>query len=139
MILTVDTNVLVRAAMMEDPVQSPRAALLLHESEGIVVPLVALCEFVWVLRSGYRRSPDAIAASITSLLASSDVVTDRAAVDAGLAAMKAGGDFADGVICHTGAKAGGEVFASFDRVALKLAAAGGQRTLDLNGGPPPLA
>ena len=46
------------------------------------------------------------------------VTTDLPAVEAGLAALRAGGDFADGVIAHQGEALGGAVFASFDRRAV---------------------
>ena len=42
------------------------------------------------------------------------VVTDAPAVEAGLAALRAGGDFADGGIASQGERLGGAVFASFD-------------------------
>lgn len=40
------------------------------------------------------------------------VVTDLPAVEAGLTPLRAGGDFADGVIAHQGEALGGTVFAS---------------------------
>jgi predicted nucleic-acid-binding protein len=45
---------------------------------------------------------------------------DRAAVEAGLASLRAGGDFADGVIAHEGRRMGADVFVSFDRRAVAL-------------------
>lgn len=47
-------------------------------------------------------------------------VTDRPAVEAGLALMRAGGDFGDGVIAYQGFAMGGAAFASFDREAVLL-------------------
>jgi predicted nucleic-acid-binding protein len=47
---------------------------------------------------------------------------DRPSVDAGLAVLKAGGDFADGVIAHGGNWLGGETFVSFDKKAISLIA-----------------
>ncbi len=132
MSVTADTNVLVRAAMMDDPIQSPRAARLLGDAEAVVATPVALCEFVWVLRAVYRQDTASIAAAIGRLLSASKVRTDRAAAEAGLAVLEAGGDFADGIIAHTGAAAGGERFASFDRKALKSVADTGRPTIDLN-------
>jgi predicted nucleic-acid-binding protein len=41
-------------------------------------------------------------------------------VEAGLAQLEAGGDFADGVIAHQGQWLGGDVFVSFDRQAVGL-------------------
>jgi len=53
---------------------------------------------------------------------------DRPAVDAGIAVLEAGGDFADGVIAFEGRRLGGVVFTSFDRTAVELIAATGGAT-----------
>ena len=50
---------------------------------------------------------------IRSLLDSATVQVDRPAVEAGLAVLEAGGNFADGVIAFDGRRLGGEVFVSF--------------------------
>jgi predicted nucleic-acid-binding protein len=55
-----------------------------------------------------------------------NVTLNRPAVEAGLAMMDAGGDFADGVIAYEGAWLGGETFLSFDKQAVKLLQAQGQ-------------
>jgi predicted nucleic-acid-binding protein len=49
-----------------------------------------------------------------------NVVLNRPAVEAGLAVLEAGGDFADGVIAFDGQWLGGETFVSFDKKAVKL-------------------
>jgi predicted nucleic-acid-binding protein len=51
---------------------------------------------------------------------------NRPAVEAGLAVLEAGGDFADGAIAHEGSWLGGETFVSFDKKAVALLAAQGQ-------------
>ena len=126
--ITADTNVLVRAAVRDDPRQARVAARVLASAEIIAVPLPVLCEFVWVLLSRYNRTTEEIAASIRELAESANVRLDRPAVDAGLAVLEAGGDFADGVIAFEGRRFGGSVFASFDRVAVELIAATGAET-----------
>lgn len=130
--VTADTNILVRAAMMDDEVQSPRAARLLVDADIVVVTLVSLCEFAWVMRRVYKQGDGEMAAAIRRLIAVPKIRTDRPAVEAGLAVLEAGGDFADGVVAHCGAANGGDVFASFDRRALELVAKGGRAVLDLN-------
>jgi predicted nucleic-acid-binding protein len=55
-----------------------------------------------------------------------NVVVNRPAVDAGLALLEAGGDFADGVIAYEGSWLGAEVFVSFDKNAVKLMEAQGE-------------
>jgi predicted nucleic-acid-binding protein len=128
--ITADTNVLVRAAVMDDPTQSALAVAALLEAELVAVTLPALCEFVWVLMRGYKRSAAEVAAALRKLAASASVAVDRPAVEAGLALLESGGDFADGVIAFEGRRAGGGVFTSFDRDAVaRIAASGGETRL----------
>jgi predicted nucleic-acid-binding protein len=126
--ITVDTSVLVRAAVLDDPKQGKLAADLLRGADVIAVSLPALCEFAWVMARGYGRTSDEVLGMIRSLLESSNVRVDRLAVDAGLTALMAGGDFADGVIAFEGRRLGGDVFASFDRKAIRLIAGTGAAT-----------
>ena len=126
--VTVDTNILVRAAVRDDEEQGDAAAALLRDAELIAVPLPCLCEFVWVLRRVYRIEQPDISAAIRALLSAANVTVNRPAVDAGLAIFEAGGDFADGLIAYEGRWLGGEVFASFDKKAVALIARQGQPT-----------
>jgi predicted nucleic-acid-binding protein len=126
--ITADTNVLVRASVLDDRGQAELAIALLREAEIVAVPLPALCEYAWVLRQAYRRTPTEVAGYIRNLTESPNVLTDQPAVDAGLSFLDAGGDFADGVIAFTGRQLGGEVFASFDRRAVELVVAAGGET-----------
>jgi len=119
--VTADTNVLVRAAVGDDPVQSPAAARALRAASLIAVTNPALCEFVWVLSRAYKRSAADIAGAIRRLLAADNVAANRLAVEAGLAFLEAGGDFADGVIAYEGTQLGADVFLSFDADAVALA------------------
>lgn len=118
--LTVDTNVLVRAVVRDDPVQAKVAAKVLTQAELIAVALPCLCEFVWVLRKVYEFEAADAAAAIRALLSTANVVLNRPAVEAGLAVLDAGGDFADGVIAYEGNWHGGESFVSFDKKAVAL-------------------
>lgn len=126
--MTADTNVLVRATVADDPDQARIAMELLGEAELVAMPLAALCEFVWVTRRSYRRSAREVADVIRTWLASPTVRVDRSAVEAGLAVLDSGGDFADGIIAFEGRRLGGTVFASFDRRATELIAAVGGET-----------
>jgi len=78
------------------------------------------CEFVWVLRRGYKKSASEISAAIHRLTKSVNVVVNRPAVEAGLAVLEAGGDFADGIIAHEGNWLGAEELVSFDAKAVSL-------------------
>lgn len=115
-----DTNILVRAVTQDDPVQGPLARKLVTTAGLVAVTLPALCEFCWVLRSAYKFGGEDLAAAIRLLLDADNVAIDRQAVDAGLAVLDAGGDFADGIIAHGGQWLGGETFVSFDQKAVTL-------------------
>ena len=124
--VTVDTNVLVRAITDDDPRQSRIAKAELAQAEIIALAVPALCELVWVLSRGYRVPLTEIAEAMRRLIGSANVVVDRPAVEAGLAVMDAGGDFADGIIAHEGHQLGADIFISFDRQAVRLFQARGE-------------
>ena len=126
--VAVDTNVLVRAVVRDDPVQAKLAAKVLTEAELIAVALPCLCEFVWVLLRVYDFHPSDAATAIRALLAATNVEVNRPAVEAGLSVLDAGGDFADGVIAYEGNWLGGKTFVSFDKKAVALLTAQGQST-----------
>ena len=123
--VAVDTNVLVRAAVHDDPAQAGIAIKVLTDAELIAVALPCLCEFVWVLLRIYSFQPSDAAAAIRALLATANVEVNRPAVEAGLSVLEAGGDFADGVIAYEGNWLGGETFVSFDKKAVSLLTAQG--------------
>ena len=125
--VSADTNVLIRAAVQDDLHQARRAAKILAEADLVAVPVPVLCEFVWVLRRGYRKSATDVSDAIRRLMRSPNVVMNRTAVEAGLSALDAGGDFADGVIAHEGEWLGAEEFVSFDSKAVSLLQAQGSR------------
>ena len=118
--ITVDTNVLVRASVQDDEDQAVRAARVLQEAELIAVPLSVLCEFVWVLSRGYKKSVEDIAGAIRQLRNTVNVVMDEPAVEAGLQVLNAGGDFADGVIAYEGEFLGADKLVSFDKKAVSI-------------------
>lgn len=124
--VAVDTNVLVRAVVRDDPAQASVAAKVLTDAELIAVALPCLCEFVWVLLSVYDFQPSDAATAIRALIAAANVEVNRPAVEAGLSVLEAGGDFADGVIAYEGNWLGGETFISFDKKAVALLTAQGQ-------------
>ena len=118
--ITVDTNVLVRAAVQDDEVQAVQAASVLQEAELIAVPLPVLCEFVWVLNRGYKKPVVDIVSAIHQLMNTVNVVINEPAVEAGLQALNAGGDFADGVIACEGEFLGAACLVSFDKKAISI-------------------
>jgi predicted nucleic-acid-binding protein len=125
--ITADTNILLRAAVRDDPSQAKAAANALRSADLVAVPIAALCEFVWVMRRIYKKQPSEVAESIRSLTNSANVTMDRPAVEAGLALLDAGGDFADGAIAHEGHWLGADEFVSFDKQAVTLLKSQGVR------------
>jgi predicted nucleic-acid-binding protein len=129
--ITVDTNVLVRALVQDDPEQAQAAAAVLEQAELVAVPLPVLCELVWVLRRVYQFSTAECSRAIRVLISSRSVVVDRPAVELGLALLDAGGDFADGVIAMAGSALGSEQLVTFDRKAAALLEQCGQKVVTL--------
>ena len=125
--IVADTNVLLRAAVRDDPTQTQPAANALRTADLVAIPVAALCEFVWVMRSGYKRPPAEVAHSIRALIDSENVVTNRLAVEAGLEFLDRGGDFADGAIAYEGERLGADEFVSFDVKAVSLLQSQGKR------------
>lgn len=117
--ITADTNVLVRAIVADEPKQARIAQAALGKADLIAITPTTLCEFVWVLSRGYNIPLSDIASAIRRLLASANVEVNRPAVEAGLALLSQGGDFADGIIAFEGASLGATTFASFDKEAVR--------------------
>ena len=123
-----DTNVLLRAIVGDDAKQSRAAIRALEQAETVVVSQHALCELVWVLDRSYGVSRANIAATIRQLRDTKNVALERPVMDAGLAVLDAGGDFADGVIAYEGTWLGGEIFVSFDKKAVASLSTQGHKT-----------
>ena len=122
-----DTNVLVRYVMQDDPRQSPRATRLIESltaEEPGFVPVVTLVELVWVLSGSYGLDRKQVATVLGTLLRSKELVVDGAELVA--QALKRysaeGADFADALIERIAAAAGCSVTMTFDAGAVKAAA-----------------
>jgi predicted nucleic-acid-binding protein len=121
-----DTNVLVRYLVQDDPVQSPKATEVierrLSEENPGFVSLVAIAETVWVFDRVYGLSDHEVATAIERTL-QTDVllVENEQEVFAAMVALRDGnGSFADGLIGALGAGAGCACTLTFDRKALRL-------------------
>lgn len=120
MSFVVDTNVLLRYYLGDDPQQQKAAASTLEGAEPVFITNEIVLEFVWVLLRGYKIPRLQVISAVRSLLHIKDAKLDDLAIHAGLAFLEAGGDFADGVIAHEGGKQGGDIFVSVDRRAVRL-------------------
>ena len=128
--ITADTNVLLRTLLRDNEDQAAAAETVLSRATSIAIPIPVLCELVWVLKRGYGHTDDRITEAIQAIRGIDAVVTDEAAVDAGLAALRGGADFADGAIACQGKQLGGAVFVSFDRAAVANLLASGAKAAE---------
>ena len=79
--IALDTNVLVRYIVQDDPTQAAAANRLIEgecskETPGFV-NLIVLCEVVWVLGRGYRYSRNIVLDVLRQLLSSSELKVER--------------------------------------------------------------
>jgi predicted nucleic-acid-binding protein len=125
-VIGLDTNVLVRYVMQDDPRQSPKANRLIESLRGDdpgFVPVVVLVELVWVLGAGYKLSREQLAVVLETLLRSKELAIDHAElVMQALARFKSSSaDFSDALIERMAAAAGCEATFTFDAGAIKSA------------------
>lgn len=119
-----DTNVLVRYVMQDDPKQAPKATKIIEsltqEVPGML-PVVVLVEFVWVLGSCYELNRSQIAHAIDGILRTREFVIERSEqVRQALRIFQAGSaDFADCLIERSASHAGCEKIVTFDVAAAK--------------------
>lgn len=118
--ITADTNVLLRLILADDEAQSIAAVEAMENASVVAISVHSLCELAWVMQRLYGTARPDIAAAIRGLIEAENAVVNRAAVEAGLALLDAGGDFADGVIAFDGRFLGGDTFVSFDEKAVSL-------------------
>lgn len=119
-----DTNVLLRYFLNDDPVQSPLARRLmgsLTSTDPGWVGLPVVLEFVWVLTGKNRAQRGSIAAIIEQLLAQDIVIVEKAEVVA-LAARRfrfSRAGFADCLIAASAKAAGCSRTVTFDRIGAR--------------------
>ncbi len=116
----VDTNVLVRVALGDDPVQSASATSLLKkyvQARKLFVASYAILEMAWVLK-GKGRTRHQICEAIYNLLDSPGVmVGQRDVILNAVEKYRTGkADFGDYLILSEGEASGAKRLASFDRV-----------------------
>ena len=119
-----DTNVLVRYIMQDDPKQTALANKLIEgltEASPGYVALVAIVELVWVLESAFRLTRRQVTDALRNLLSVSVFKVDRVAVVSSALRSYAEGsaDIADCLIERSSALAGCRCTMTFDRAAGK--------------------
>lgn len=122
----IDTNILLRLWLNDDPAQSKRIDQLLAEHGGLpgslLVTDVVLVEAVWTLKSAFEQDKHAQSIAVRSLLEETAFAfEDREAVAAALTLFDSGSyGFADCLVVAKHARQGCDFTATFDRGMRKL-------------------
>ncbi len=121
-----DTNVLVRYLVQDDPGQSRKASQLIsrectRETPGFI-SRIALCELVWVLESAYGYSKETIAGVLEKVLRTSQFQVEdvQAAWTAFRLYRKGKADFADCLLGTVNHHHGCDRTVTFDQQAGRL-------------------
>src|SRR5208282_565788 len=120
-----DTNVLLRYLVQDDPAQSLRATEIVERRLTRRVPgfvsLVSILEIVWVLGSLYKRSRLEIAGHVEMILAADtlEVQNEQEVYQAVVALRNGTGTFEDALIGGLGAWRGCSATLTFDQNAAK--------------------
>ena len=115
----IDTNVIVRFLTADDPKQAQAARNVIEAGEIFIGTTVAL-DTEWVLRAGYRFSPNQIAAALRGVGGLAGVTLEEPAeVAQALDWMGEGMDFADAL--HLARSGRCSAFVTFDRKLAKSA------------------
>ncbi len=121
-----DTNVLIRFFVVDDPLQNRKAIQLVQsfstQSQGFIT-LVCLAEFVWVLRNYYRQPKTVVLQWLTRLIESGNIALEnQPAIEKALRTYSTTPcDFADCLIEQVGRLAGCSETVTFDKGAAKAA------------------
>lgn len=121
--LAVDTNILVRYLVQDDPAQAEVATRVMESGDTIVLTTLVLCETVWVLRRAYRFSPEIIEQTLRALIESEAVEVIDQEARVGLEMLGRGGDFADGCILAAANAARCDRVLTFDETFARLGGA----------------
>jgi len=119
--IALDTNVLVRFLVADDPVQARRARSLVErlddDEERGFVPDIVLRELVWVLSRSYGFDRSRISAVLTDLASARQLCFESVErIVRTISAYSSGrGDFADHLIREHARESGCECVATFDR------------------------
>jgi len=121
-VIGLDTNVLVRYLVQDDPEQSAAATTLvegLSASEPGFVSLVTVVELSWVLRRAYGVDAGRCDQLIGGLLDAGELRVERASVLRTALSSHGRADFADAVVAELGRAAGCDHTVTFDRRAAR--------------------
>jgi predicted nucleic-acid-binding protein len=124
-----DTNIIVRYLVRDDPIQTEKAVGLLERGlRGLTehnpgfVSVVVIVETAWVIKRVYGFADAEVATAIERLLEADNVIVENEqAVFAAMRALKERrGSFADALIGNISSQVGCSHTLTFDRKALRL-------------------
>jgi predicted nucleic-acid-binding protein len=116
-VIGLDSNVLLRYLLRDEPAQAARAARELERDERFLIGSVVLCEVVWVLETGYGFSRGEIGAALEKILATRQFeVEDKDLARAALDDFRgSAADFSDCLIGRRNRAAGAAETVTFER------------------------
>jgi predicted nucleic-acid-binding protein len=112
-----DTNVLLRYLLRDEPAQAARADREFDRGERFLIDGIVLCEVVWVLEVGYGLSREEVVSTLERILATAQFEIESR--DLAIAALddfrRSGADFSDCLIGRRNRAAGAEETVTLDR------------------------
>ncbi|HET9029471.1 MAG TPA: type II toxin-antitoxin system VapC family toxin [Candidatus Aquilonibacter sp.] len=127
MLIGLDTNVVIRLLVDDEPGQAERAQRVLDErtsaQDPAFIDLLVIAETFWALDRVYKVPRPKIGAAIRELLNANNVTVEHADdVRIALEALDHGADFADALVAARNQRAGCTTTVTFDdRAAKRLA------------------
>jgi predicted nucleic-acid-binding protein len=119
-----DTNVVVRYVMQDDPIQSPKANKLIEslgDGKGYIT-LIALVETTWVLECCYELKKHELVQALEGILKTKQFLIEKP--DIAYVALKnyveGKADFSDALIAACSKDSGCEKIMSFDKDAVSV-------------------
>jgi predicted nucleic-acid-binding protein len=120
----IDTNVLVRYLVQDDPDQAKKASRFISNECSTADPglinRIVLCELVWVLETAYKYSRGDVALALEKILRTKQFeIEDHQDAWSSFREYQAGADFADAFIATVNRRLGCEHTVTFDRKAVR--------------------
>jgi predicted nucleic-acid-binding protein len=121
-----DTNILIRFLLQDDPIQSAQVRHLIErrltERNPGFISLATILETVWVLESFYRQSRQQVADAVRQILeVETFIVQNEQEVYTAMALLRSGeASFEDALIAALGAWSGCSKTMTFDRKAARI-------------------
>jgi predicted nucleic-acid-binding protein len=118
----IDTNVLVRYLVQDDPGQARRATRFIESEcsadEPALINRIVMCELVWVLESAYGYSRDKVTVALERILRTKQFrIEDHQEAWSSFREYQDGGDFGDAFIGSVNRRLACDHTVTFDRKA----------------------